>query len=107
VLQEFIVQATRVSRNDRLDIEEALTLAETWTRYPIGEISAELVFRSGRSAERWQISYWDAAIIEAARQLGCRQVLSEDLNAGQDFCGVVVVNPFAGSGRGNLASCEL
>lgn len=96
VLQEFIVQATHVSRNDRLDIEEALTLAETWTRYPIQEISAELVFRSGRSAERWQISYWDAAIIEAARELGCRQVLSEHLNAGQDFSGVTVVNPFAG-----------
>jgi predicted nucleic acid-binding protein len=62
----------------------------------VPEISADLLFRSGRSAERWQISYWDAAIIEAARHLGCRQVLSEDLNAGQDFSGLIVVNPFAG-----------
>ncbi|MFP4153286.1 MAG: PIN domain-containing protein [Alkalispirochaeta sp.] len=96
VLQEFIVQATRRSRVERLEIEEALTLAETWTRYPVQEISAELVFRAGRSAERWQISYWDAAIIEAARQLGCRQVLSENLNAGQDFAGVIIIDPFEG-----------
>jgi predicted nucleic acid-binding protein len=38
---------------------------------------------------------WDAAIIEAARAAGCRQVLSEDLNPGQDYDGVVVINPFA------------
>ncbi len=96
VIQEFVVQATRTSRSDRLNIEEALALAETWTRYPVLETSVDLVFRAGRSAERWQISYWDASIIEAARQTKCRQVLSEDLNAGQDFAGVTVVNPFEG-----------
>jgi predicted nucleic acid-binding protein len=47
------------------------------------------------SRERYRISYWDAAIIEAARMLGCEEVLSEDLNHGQSFDGVVVVNPFA------------
>jgi predicted nucleic acid-binding protein len=44
--------------------------------------------------QRYQISYWDAAIIEAARALGCREVLSEDLAHGQDYGGVRVVNPF-------------
>jgi predicted nucleic acid-binding protein len=44
--------------------------------------------------ERFQLSYWDAAIIEAARALGCAQVLSEDLNDSQDYAGVRVVNPF-------------
>ncbi len=44
---------------------------------------------------RFQISFWDAAIIEAARAAGCDQVLSEDLNSGQDYGGFSVVNPFA------------
>ena len=44
--------------------------------------------------ERYQISYWDAAIIEAARMLGCDTVLSEDLSDGQDCGGVTVENPF-------------
>jgi hypothetical protein len=40
--------------------------------------------------------YWDAAIIEAARAAGCHhEVLSEDLNAGQDYGGIQGVNPFA------------
>ena len=46
------------------------------------------------TAQRWQISYWDAAIVEAARQAGCPTVLSEDLQHGMDFAGVRVTNPF-------------
>lgn len=45
--------------------------------------------------EEYGISYWDAAIIAAARHLGCTVVYTEDLNAGQSYAGVVVVNPFA------------
>jgi predicted nucleic acid-binding protein len=44
--------------------------------------------------ERYGISYWDAAILEACRSLGCDVVLSEDLNDGQDYGGVRVENPF-------------
>ena len=43
---------------------------------------------------RLQLSYWDAAIIEASRAMGCTHVLSEDLSDGQDFGGVRVTNPF-------------
>jgi predicted nucleic acid-binding protein len=41
-----------------------------------------------------QLSYWDAAIIEASRAMGCTHVLSEDLSDGQDYGGVRVTNPF-------------
>ena len=44
--------------------------------------------------QRFQLSYWDAAIIETARVMGCAQVLSEDLNDGQDYAGIQVTNPF-------------
>ena len=44
--------------------------------------------------QRFQLSYWDAAIIEAFRAMGCTQILSEDLNDGQDYAGVRVSNPF-------------
>ncbi|HXV64692.1 MAG TPA: hypothetical protein VEK15_28600 [Vicinamibacteria bacterium] len=45
--------------------------------------------------EKFHISYWDAAVIEAARALGCAEILSEDLSDGQDYDGVVVRNPFS------------
>jgi predicted nucleic acid-binding protein len=31
-----------------------------------------------------KLSFWDAAILAAAKKMGCRVVFSEDLNDGQD-----------------------
>jgi predicted nucleic acid-binding protein len=41
-----------------------------------------------------KISFWDALILQAARQSGCVQVLTEDLQDGATIAGVRVVNPF-------------
>jgi predicted nucleic acid-binding protein len=46
------------------------------------------------TGQQFEISYWDAAILEAARALGCDVVLSEDLSDGQDYAGVRTENPF-------------
>jgi len=95
VLQEFYVQATRKTSANRLTSDEALSLIETWLRFGVQEMTVDIVRAAIESSQRFQLSYWDAAIIESARALGCKQVLSEDLNAGQSFGGVRVVNPFA------------
>ncbi|MDQ6745507.1 MAG: hypothetical protein M3Z27_05790 [Actinomycetota bacterium] len=58
-------------------------------------ITPDLVQAAIKTRDRSQISYWNAAIVEAAQRLGCDVVLSEDLNAGQDYDGVRVENPFA------------
>jgi predicted nucleic acid-binding protein len=97
VLQEFLVQVTHPRRPDRLSGEDALALVETWLRYPVQETTVALMKAAAGASERWRISYWDAAVIEAARALGCTQVLTEDLNDGQDYAGVVAVNPFSRS----------
>jgi predicted nucleic acid-binding protein len=47
--------------------------------------------------QRFGISYWDAAVVEAARALSCRTLLTEDLSDGQDYDGVRVENPFSSS----------
>ncbi|HZC22176.1 MAG TPA: VapC toxin family PIN domain ribonuclease, partial [Candidatus Binatia bacterium] len=38
---------------------------------------------------------WDAIILSAAAEAGCRLLLSEDLQAGFTWNGVTVANPFA------------
>jgi predicted nucleic acid-binding protein len=50
--------------------------------------------------QRFGISYWDAAIVEAGRALGCDVVLSEDLSDSEDYAGVRVENPFAAANSG-------
>ncbi len=94
VLQEFYAQATRPTRPDALSHEEAQALVVAWSRFPIQSVTTELVMAAMACRVRFGISYWDAAIIEAARMLRCSQVLSEDLSHGQDYDGVTVVNPF-------------
>jgi predicted nucleic acid-binding protein len=44
--------------------------------------------------ERFGLSFWDSLIVSAARRAECVYLLSADLQSGQDFDGVVVVNPF-------------
>jgi predicted nucleic acid-binding protein len=94
VLQEFYVQATRESRPGRLTHERAAGLIESFLRFPVRAITTGIVQAAITTRERFQISYWDAAILEAARSLRCDTVLSEDLSDGQDYDGVLVENPF-------------
>ena len=95
VLQEFYVQATRSTKTDRITHEQAVALIEAWLRFRVQEITIPILQAALVTKQRYQISYWDAAIIEAARAAGCREVYSEDLSAGHDYGGVRVVNPFA------------
>lgn len=94
VLQEFYVQATRGSRPDPLTHEQAAKLVESFLRFPVLEITTNMLLAALATCQRFRISYWDAAILEAGRILGCDVVLSEDLNDGQDYAGVWVENPF-------------
>jgi predicted nucleic acid-binding protein len=94
VLQEFYVQATRRTRPDALSHAQAAALVEAFLRFPTAATTAELVLAALSTSDRFAISYWDAAILEASRSLGCDVVLSEDLGDGVDYDGVRVENPF-------------
>lgn len=94
VLQEFYVQATRSGRPNPLAREQAVELVESFMRFPVASITTQLMLAAFATHRRFGISYWDAAIIEAGRSLGCDVVLSEDLSDGEDYAGVRVENPF-------------
>jgi predicted nucleic acid-binding protein len=94
VLQEFYVQATRETRADRLTHEQAAALVDSFRRFPVQETTVGVMLTGISTRQRFGISYWDAAILEAARALGCEVVLSEDLSDRQDYAGLRVENPF-------------
>ena len=94
VLQEFYVQATRASRPDAISHRQAVLLIESFRRFPVQDLTTGIVLAALDARQRFQLSYWDAAIIEAARAMGCTDVLSEDLGDSQDYGGVLVTNPF-------------
>jgi len=93
VLQEFYVQATRASAEVPVAHQAAVALMNALLRFPVQETTVPLMQAALVARARWQIDYWDAAIVEAARALSCDTLLTEDLQHGQDFNGVLVVDP--------------
>lgn len=94
VFQESYFQTTHPRRPDALPHDIAARLIEKWFRFSIHENTVAVLQAALAIKERFQISYWDAAILAAAKAARCAEVLSEDLNHGQDYEGLLVTNPF-------------
>lgn len=91
VLQELHVNLLRRGRT----VPEAGQVIDDFALWPVVDNTLPLLRSAIDVQARWQLSFWDAMIVAAARVSGARELLTEDLNAGQDFDGVRVVNPFA------------
>lgn len=93
ILQEVFVTATRKLAVP-LAPEAALRFLRPFLLFPVVDGTADLFQEAARLSIRFQIHYYDAAILAAARELGAEMVYSEDLSHGQQYDGVRVVNPF-------------
>ena len=94
VAAEFLRASTSPRQRKPLSRAEARQWVETWLAFPMAAVDGTLVLEASRIAERFQIGHFDAQILAAAKRIGCTTVFSEDLNSGQDYGGVRVVNPF-------------
>jgi predicted nucleic acid-binding protein len=93
VLAEFYHNATKVGPS-KLSAEEADEWLERLSVQPCIAVDGALVKAGAALAERYQISYWDGAILAAAHEGGADLLYSEDLNDGQRYGEVTVFNPF-------------
>jgi predicted nucleic acid-binding protein len=94
VLQESYVQATRSTRSDPLPHDLAAGLIATWMRFRVQEITLSILTAALEIKAAHGFSYWDSAIIAAARALGCRELYTEDMTHGREVEGVTIINPF-------------
>lgn len=94
VAAEFIRAGTSPRQPKPLTSEEALRWIQTWMAFPMAAVDGALVIDAVKISQRFQTSHFDAQILAAAKRMGCGTVYSEDLNHGQDYGGVRVVNPF-------------
>jgi predicted nucleic acid-binding protein len=97
VQAEFYVNATG---KFRLPHDQVVAILESLDSYPVLALTEAVFWAALRIKERYQISYWDAAILAGALELGCHTVYSEDLNHDQTYAGIRVINPFAESEEG-------
>ncbi len=93
VLQELYVALRRKLKTpmSALEIEDTLSDYFEW-EVVINNRSSLL--RAIELETRYQISFWDGLMLQAAERAGAGVVYSEDLSHGQTYAGIRVVNPF-------------
>jgi predicted nucleic acid-binding protein len=91
VQAEFYVNATG---KFNLPHDKLVGILESLDSYPVLALTEAVFWAALQIKGRYQLSYWDSAIVAAALELGCHTVYSEDLNHGQSYAGVRVINPF-------------
>lgn len=93
VLAEFYVNVVKKPKVP-LRPEEAAGWVDRLSTVPVVGMDADVVREAIRHSHRYAISYWDAALIVAAERLDAPILYTEDLNHGQTYGSVRVVNPF-------------
>ena len=93
VLGELFNVLVRKGGKSRSEARDALL---SWRdAFPNVETSPEVMLAAVDLATDHQLGIWDAVILSAASQAGCRLLLSEDLQEGFTWAGLTVVNPFS------------
>ena len=94
VLGEFYVTVTRKIPRP-LALSAAAAAVAAFGPLRTVEQTRTMVCEAMALSARDQLSYWDALIVAAAERAGCETILSEDLQPGQSYQNIPVVNPFA------------
>lgn len=70
--------------------------------FPVHAASASCLDEAMHAVRRHRLPFWDAMLWAAAREAGCRLLLSEDFQDGLAIGGLRCVNPFAAANRALL-----
>ncbi len=92
VLQELCVNLRRKATRP-LSVEGTRRLIEDYSSWEVVVNTAESILHALTIESRYQISFWDALILQAAGSAGAAVLYSEDLAEGQTYGAVRVVNP--------------
>ncbi len=93
VLQELYVNLRKVARKPLAQAEAKAVLVDYLT-WEVVVNDGESVIEALEIESRYQLSFWDALIVQAANAAGAENLYSEDFNHGQVYGTVVAVNPF-------------
>ena len=91
VLQEYVNVALRKLRLPQALIRERLNF---YRRFDVVPASADLIAGALDLHVLHSLSFYDALVVQAASASGCQRLLSEDMQHGATFRGVLIENPF-------------
>jgi len=93
ILQEFYVNVTRKLKKP-LSSAKARQIIDEYLTWTVVENTKSLLSAALQLHHDAQLSFWDAMVVQAAISSGCDRLYTEDLNAGQRFGSLTLVNPF-------------
>ncbi len=93
VLQEFYVTVTHKIKVPMAPADAADWI-EQFEAFPCLPVDSGLVKVAIEASVRWQLSYWDAAILAAAEAMGAKTLYSEDFTHDRVYGSVRVRDPF-------------
>jgi predicted nucleic acid-binding protein len=93
VLQEFFVTVTRKLAKP-LDLLTARQIVADLAQWRLHAPKASDLLQAIDLQQSYQLAFWDAQVVQSAASLGCKQLLTEDLNHSQVYGNVQVINPF-------------
>jgi predicted nucleic acid-binding protein len=96
VLQELCVNLRRKAGRP-VDLKTARAIVTDYLAWQVVTNTGESILEALEIEERYQISFWDALIIQAAETSGTTVIYSEDLSDGQRYGSVEVFNPLRSS----------
>ena len=94
VIFEFYSNAIRKSK---LSSVVSRHIAEELVLWGPETPTQAILERAWHWCDHAQINFWDALILAAAEQAGCRWLLTEDFQTGRTYAGVTVISPFTSS----------
>jgi predicted nucleic acid-binding protein len=92
ILQELVVNLRRKTRQP-LDAKAIRDIITDYLSWHVVANDGDSILEALDVQERYQISFWDALVIQAARVSGAEVLYSEDLSDGQLYGSVQVINP--------------
>jgi predicted nucleic acid-binding protein len=78
----------------KYDARAVVAILDALRPIPLIVPDAAMVRRAVEAHGQYGIHFYDGMIMAAAERAGCERIWSEDLNAKQEYFGVVVENPF-------------
>lgn len=83
-----------LTRKQKLPAPVARSVVQAYAAWPVVDSDSRLVLGALDLAVRSDLSIFDAMVVEAAVRCGAQTLYSEDLQHGQRFASLTVVNPF-------------
>ena len=92
IINEVCCNLLRKAGYNELEIQQTVT--NFCARYPILNVTTDIIYRASQLRISHSFSYWDSVVVATAMEANCDVIFSEDMHNGLQIGDLKIVNPF-------------